>query len=53
MLPEAAGKMLAQLNYVPPTDGDGLALAAAWGALGEGHTVNEPSPVFPRLEKTA
>ena len=52
-LPEAAGKMLAQLNYAPPTDGDSLALAAAWGSLGEGHVVNEPSPVFPRLEKTA
>ncbi len=53
VLPEASVKMLTQLNYTPPSGGDGLALAAAWGSLGEGHVVGEPSPVFPRLEKVA
>ena len=34
VLPVASGKMLEQLNYIPPTDGDGLALAADWGSPG-------------------
>ena len=53
VLPVASAKMLEQLNYAPPVGEDGLALAANWGALGEGHLVNAPTPVFPRFDKAA
>ena len=47
VLPEAAAKLAAQLNRP-----ELMALKAAdlaWGLLPEGHTINKPEPVFPRI----
>ncbi len=46
VLPEASARILSQLQV------DGTALrpqTLAWGLLAEGHTVQAPSPVFPRI----
>ncbi len=47
IVPTAAQKIAAQLAIDPAT----LTLAhATWGGLPDGHTLAEPTPVFPRIE---
>lgn len=48
ILPEASGRMLDQLNASDLVTGLTPA-RLAWGLLPDGHKVNEPSPVFPRI----
>jgi methionyl-tRNA synthetase len=48
VLPEASAAILQQLNISPPT-GDHLQ-AALTGHLAEGHQLNAPVPLFPRIE---
>lgn len=43
VIPRAADQLLAQLGFAGN-------LAACWGAVGAGHGLGEPKPVFPRLE---
>lgn len=48
VLPEASTRMLEQLNAIELVKGLTPA-AMKWGILSEGHAVNEPAPVFPRI----
>ena len=46
VLPEASARILAQLQL----DAAGLTpQALSWGLVKEGHSVQAPSPVFPRI----
>lgn len=47
VLPEAAAKLAAQLNR--PELMQLKAEDLAWGLLPEGHAIDKPSPVFPRI----
>ena len=47
ILPDAAAQLAAQLNHPALT---GLHLPdLRWGLLADGHTLGQPSPVFPRI----
>ena len=49
VLPRAAAGILQQLNWTGP-----VALAeASWGKLPEGHQLEKPDPIFPRIEAPA
>ena len=51
VLPQAAGKMLDQLNWKPET-GEGRRFRVEdvrWAMLPDGHVVNAAVPLFPRI----
>ena len=53
VLPKAAHGVFDQLNWKAELAGDDrrFQLAdAVWGGLPDGHTVNAPTPLFPRIE---
>jgi len=49
VLPEASTEMLAQLNVARPA-GNRVEAATQTEALAEGHQLNSPTPLFPRIE---
>ena len=56
VLPRAAGRIFDQLNWKTAATGDEarfLLSEASWGGLPDGHSVNPPTPLFPRLEVKA
>ena len=49
VLPQAARGIFSQLNW----EKDFALADAHWGGLPDGHTVNKPTPLFPRIETNA
>ncbi|HEY0369681.1 MAG TPA: methionine--tRNA ligase [Chthoniobacterales bacterium] len=49
VLPKAAHAIFEQLNW----KGETTMSTAAWGGLPDGHSLGEPTPVFPRIEPAA
>ena len=53
VLPQAAHGIFDQLNWKPELAGDDRRFRledAVWGGLPDGHTLNAPTPLFPRFE---
>ena len=53
VLPQAAHRVFDQLNWKPELAGDDRRFRledAIWGGLPDGHTLNAPTPLFPRFE---
>ena len=53
VLPKAAHGIFDQLNWKPELTGDDRRFRlqdTTWGGLPDGHTVNAPTPLFPRIE---
>lgn len=50
VLPESAAAMRGFLNVEAPAAGEDVVPLCEWGGLPDGHKVNPPVPLFPRIE---
>ena len=53
VLPDAAEKILAQIQWTPPENRILLSRDAKWGGLRDGHVLGAGTPVFPRILEEA